>query len=451
MKSHYIPTSILILWFLSSCQSETTQPKGAKDSPSDKGDNGVDTDRPGDESGTNSDITGDTSSGSPEDTNPTGTCREWTGVDILVVIDNSSSMAEEQQILSSSIYTLINNLTHSPQADWPFSAVTDIRFGVTTTDLGLQFGESRSIAPTSVDSCRVLRGDDGQLLPIRPEITVINVESGQIDCTENHHCPAEFTCINGSCIAPGSIPTVNCSPTLADGLATTETSSPNDALATQAACLVQQGTYGCGVEQQLEASVRSLETNPHFLSKDHALAVIIVTDEEDCSIRDQSLFSTEEWTSGASHLLNVACNYPPINNTYLFDADRYRDTFVSLKGGESGVVFAAIVGVPPASDARCEGDGEQIQGCLNHTDMQIDIALFETMDGYEYTHLKPACTRTQGAAEITAARPGRRYVEVAELFGKNGYISSICNSNWSPAMTRIAEIIARQIDMPCEK
>ena len=40
-------------------------------------------------------------------------------------------------------------------------------------------------------------------------------------------------------------------------------------------------------------------------------------------------------------------------------------------------------------------------------------------------------------------------MKVAQEFRSNGYVYSICNEDWGPAMRNIAEIIARQITATC--
>jgi hypothetical protein len=222
------------------------------------------------------------------------------------------------------------------------------------------------------------------------------------------------------------------------------------------ACMGQQGTGGCGFEQQLESAVRGLEVNQSdFIVPSHLLAVLEVSDEEDCSINDPALFNTPEWLGSPDaykELVNVACNWhnEQMDNQYLFAAQRYRDMFIGFKDQQANaVIFAAIVGVP--QNDVCQGTGDAITGCLADQAMQYSPQQFhDEVNDVDYTHFAPACTRngTDGLP-ITEARPGRRFVEVANLFGANGYVYSICNQDWSPAMEQIAAIIAKQISSSC--
>jgi hypothetical protein len=243
--------------------------------------------------------------------------------------------------------------------------------------------------------------------------------------------------------------------------AETTSKSPNRSLTTQVACMAKQGTGGCGVEQQLEAAVMGIKNTPDFIADTHLLAVLVVSDEEDCSIESNGLFQTDEWLMGsaAGTLINVACNYPVENEQYLFAPESYYTRFVALKKNKpKAVIFAAIVGVPYDDSetgyvSPCQGDGVEIakKGCLADPAMQLEVWDFLDENGDPYKHFRRACTRHDDVSgeEVTGATPGRRYVEVAEKFASNGYVYSICNEDWGPAMSSIARIIARQIVATC--
>jgi hypothetical protein len=223
------------------------------------------------------------------------------------------------------------------------------------------------------------------------------------------------------------------------------TAVPNAALATQVSCLAQLGTDGCGFEQQLQAGIRALERPDQsaFLQGTHLLAVIVVSDEEDCSIKFAELFQTSQWKEG----LNTACNYPQSNeDNFLFDADYFYSKLIGLKGNRANaVVFAAIVGVPMGDNSPCQGAGDTIDGCLGDPSMTYTPATFtRPEDDVEYVHFQPACIRTnEDGVELTQARPGRRYVKVAQKFGCTGFVYSICNADWSEPMSEIARRIAK--------
>ena len=363
----------------------------------------------------------------------------YAGADLLVVIDNSISMAEEQQTLATGFFALINALTRPvSKAAWPYPPLENMRLAVVTSDMGLQYGENRQTSTKAgvIDSCFDLRGDDGEFMEIR--VNAVRIEDGVISCTEGGgQCPMGFTCDQNRCVAlSGNM--VSC-PAMAGGTISDNPADLNGTFALQAACLIQQGTNGCGMEQQLEAGVRGLERHPEFLKPDHVLAMLVVSDEEDCSIEDAALFTTPEWQSGIGDHLNIACNIDD-NGQYLISPAEYRQRLADLKGDMYGLVFGAVVGVPP--EDRCQGNGFEIRECLDHPKMKQTVGVYETGEGREYTHFDPACTRSENGVEVTAARPGRRYVEVARHFGSFGVVFSICNRDWHPALESLADAIA---------
>ncbi len=395
----------------------------------------------------------------------------FTGIDLLVVVDNSGSMAEEQEILATNIYSFVQTLT-SPIAAAGAShpGVENIRVALASSDLGLQYGTPPSTegfpfgdraVPTCTDGYPT--GDDGRFHTAMP--ATVTLASGVISCAKDMaDCPDGWSCSSGSCVSPsGQAESVNC-PQIAGQQDWLEVAAgeQNPAMALQAACLSQLGTDGCGVEQQLEASVRALsreDAQRSFLVEDHLLVVLVVTDEEDCSIADQGLFYSPEWQSGtfvdtsnpSSGLLNTACNLPASNEDgYLFDPHRYWEELIALKNNRAdAVVFAAVVGVPTGLDMGCQGDGSELDGCLSRQEMKLEVTEFGAEMGVTYRHFAPACERYEGDHLVTSARPGRRFVEVAQQFGENGYVYSICNEDWTAAMRDVARIAAESTEMTC--
>lgn len=399
---------------------------------------------------------------------------QFDGVDLLVVVDNSGSMAEEQAILSTGFFTLVNSLTKPLLNDptWTYPAVDNMRVAVVSSDLGLSYGENRETAqsPSGVRSCESLQGDNGNFL-LSTELNIdvadneIKCEAATADGDGGGQCPVEFTCGNfdpatniGFCLAPGGVRTVACPPMAADpGYASTITGAFNPDLTTQVACMGKQGIEGCGFEQQLEAAVVGLSTHAEFIQDTHLLAVLVVSDEEDCSIQNPALFQTTEWLT--PQLQNTACNISPENEANLFPTTRYAEQFKALKGGlGNAVIFAAIVGVPLDADSieagqpECEGLGTEVAECLDNTSMIISSQEFtDAATGGTYIHFAPSCVRDNptSGTRITEARPGRRFVAVAQEFQQNSFVYSICNADWSPAMRSIAEIIAKNISSTC--
>jgi hypothetical protein len=385
------------------------------------------------------------------------------GVDMLVEVDNSGSMSEEQAILATGFYTLVNSLAN-PIPGWPYDPVDSIRIAVVTQDMGVSYGEDQSLpsedeTPASLQAY-INTGDNGKFQGINA--TSINVQSGVLKCGEGGaQCPSGWTCEDidgdtqiGTCQSDNT--SVTC-PALGASYAETTADAPNASLNAQAACLAQQGTGGCGFEQQLQGAAVALQRDDQqsFMKDSHLLAVILVTDEEDCSMEDApGLFATDECQDATK--LNIACNYGG-NDEYLFPTEYFYEVFVDAKqgaGGAGAVIFAAIAGVPwdeedSSGAAACQGTGDMIGSCLDQDAMQMSTYI-DNSSGTDLTKFNPACTRYDGDTLVTSAVPGRRYVELAtDYFNANSYVYSICNDDWSPAMENVARLIAAQIGGTC--
>ncbi|MEY4582698.1 MAG: hypothetical protein RL701_7401, partial [Pseudomonadota bacterium] len=212
-------------------------------------------------------------------------------VDLLFSVDNSGSMAEEQNALKEQFPRMISILTTGRRrADDPnpFPPAKDLHLAVVSSDMG-------AVGQKDVDGCDINGGDDGRLQ---------NVPRGSIGCQASY---PQFL----SYIAGRETPTQ---------------------IAQSFACIAELGIAGCGYEQQLEAPFKALwpseykdqrgntiTPNPYtflgttperrkgrgdlaapegslgFLRNDPArgpslLAVIVVTDEEDCSAQNTDHF-----------------------------------------------------------------------------------------------------------------------------------------------------------------
>jgi hypothetical protein len=378
----------------------------------------------------------------------------WAAVDVLLVVDNSGSMSEEQAVFATSVFKLVNSLVAPlPGSLWP--AADDVRVAVVSTDLGLQWGgnpyQDGDGWPSALPQGCSAVGDDGQFQVYGSGKTV-DLLSGAIPCDESGaQCPPGWDCEQigddgiGLCLEPNNIGTDQACPDLGDeDFAQTTGQDLNGLLAMQVACLSNLGTGGCGFEQQLQSAAVAVgrEDQAAFLREDALLAVIMVSDEEDCSIEDNALFLTPEVQNQGDKKVNIACNLDA-NEQYLYSPTSFYQRLVEAKQGRvSGVVFGAIVGVP--LDDACQGIGADIGTCLSHDDMQKTPIQEETSSGSTW-FFKPACNRMVGDTEVTKARPGRRFVSLAQDFQSGGYVYSICNEDWTPAMADLAAIIAERL------
>jgi hypothetical protein len=322
-------------------------------------------------------------------------------VDILVVVDNSGSMKEEQAALVANFPTLIDELMNP--TDPANHAVTDLSVGVVTTDMG-SFGYALNTCNNG--ALGYLGGDDGCFR------NTGSVEVG--GCLSSYPLFLQRNGLNA-----GSYPLAQ--------------------MGTDFRCIATLGTNGCGAEQQMEAARRALvdqtgvgRCNAGFLRPDSILAVLWVTDEEDCSVADPRLLDPDA-TSEFGHP-NIRCYF---NEDKLKRVDDMIGQLRALRPNPRDFVMAMIVGVP--RESICEGKGDELEGCLELPPMQY------VLDGTA-TQVAPSCSSPSGFGD---AYPARRFVQAAQLLGKNALVRSICNDDWRPAVRGILELIQGAVSDVC--
>jgi hypothetical protein len=376
-------------------------------------------------------------------------------VDILLVVTNSGWMYAEQEILSTNVFRLISEIV-DPLPDSEGPALTDsLRVAVVTSDLGLQWGDNPYQEgdgwPGELPAGCSNIGDDGEFQTYSSGKT-IDLQHNTIPCaTSAGQCPTGWTCSAtepdqvGTCQAPGGDGTNQACPGFDAVWAETPVGPPedlvtNDELAFQVACLTSLGTLGCGWEQPLQSAAIALkrEEQDNFVRDDALLVVIAISDDQECSIENNSLFGEDEIQNLDENKVNLACGLHP---QHLFPTQELLTDFAETKGGNlNAVLFAAVVGVP--IDDACQGRGDQIGGCLDHPDMELVEVQYE-----DWWHFQPACEpEFDDPYHPSKPRPGRRFVELAQELGENGYVFSICNDDWDPAMKGIAAMIADELN-----
>jgi hypothetical protein len=386
-------------------------------------------------------------------------------VDLLFVIDNSGSMKEEQARLCDALPRMLRILTSGdldsednggvPEQGKDFPAVEDLHVAVVSTDMGLP-GVEPSTDPEG--KCRAGFGDNGFF----------------------QHAPN-----------PAGDPDLTCPDGDYPLFLSYQQGQDIEKLAADLQCLTALGTGGCGYEMQLEAPLKALwpadpgnltaeqkdlgitfllDDPPHgdrehveFLrgttyhptqsDRPSMLAVILLTDEEDCSAGAKGKPLLLESAVGAFG----TCRY---NLDELYTVDRYVNAFRKLRPGqEQLVVFAAITGVPPTDPAEADFDGNS-DGTLDDDESQaffqalLDHPLMQETSSDGTPNWNPACTVTnpvfnpndpESEQFLTKAYPARRITEVARGFGANGVVQSICQEKYDGAFDRIIRAISSHL------
>ena len=348
-------------------------------------------------------------------------------VDLLIVVDNSASMAEEQVLLRAQLPNLIRALTTGalhPGDVETFRPLRDLHVGVVSSDLGLAGVELPSAG------CRADGGDNGALQHL---LTAA-------DCQDTY--PKFLSYVGHTSLGPLTDPVQ---------------------FGRDVACIGTLGNRGCGFEHQLEAPFKALSLMAQldgndalgFLRNDvndgiSMLGILIVTDEDDCS-----LSSTEQWESASPSDPNDVDPSCHAHKEWLHDLTRYYEGFRKLRPGREELVqFMALAGIPPdlvdqkrlaAVDFTLDDPSRRnafYDAILNDPRMQ------EQPDPQTEGKLKPSCTRTSPQGSATAYPP-RRIVELARLFDKYGMVQSICQHDFVPVVAPFINIIANELTEPC--
>lgn len=346
------------------------------------------------------------------------------GLDLLFLIDDSHSMAEEQANLVVELPRLFRVLTSGDRDGdgvEDFAPVTSIHVGVVTSDMGA--GPN-----TGVPTCARGLGDDGIL--------------------RNRSRVATAPCMGSY---PSGVFEFDADDSVADFAATL-------------GCVGAVGTGGCGFEQQLEAALKAVTPisgaewtvpgwspprfvsadgipdsvagqgdgpNQTFLRPDSALAVVLVTDEEDCSVRDYGLFVTAD-PRFMSVPLNLRCNtFGDPSLGILHPVVRYVDGFVGLRRDPRLLAFSVITGIPPETEAAAQV--HDYSAVLANPNM---IPRPNAMG----TNLEPSCATSSGVGY-----PPIRMVQTAAGLHARGAqvtLSSICTASFQPAMDRLVASLA---------
>ncbi|MBK7074630.1 MAG: hypothetical protein IPH44_20275 [Myxococcales bacterium] len=174
-------------------------------------------------------------------------------VDLLYVIDNAGSAGEAQWEVALSFGALVATLAHG------LGTQPDLHVGVISTDLGTRGVYFGPCSPPGRPA-----GDDGALLT-------------------NGCAGIDGTFLRDVARADGGRD-VNYTGALADRFS----------------CMARLGTGGCPFEAPLGALDRALEPgrNPGFLRPDATLAVVLVTNEDDCTFTDPAFFDPASTTLG---------------------------------------------------------------------------------------------------------------------------------------------------------
>lgn len=307
-------------------------------------------------------------------------------LDLLVVIDDTVDASAVQRRLVEALPDFVRSLV---RGDDPL--FRSVHVGVVSPDLGT--------AGFEVGSCRTSRyGDDGLLDPLRT--------AGCLD-------------------AP---PFVALRP---------------DAIEGPLECLLDRGTAGCGWEQPLEAALKAVtpsesslrfldgtfghgdRNNAGFLRAGAMLAVIVASNEDDCSTRDPS--ALDPFSPRYPESLPTRCW---LREDALHPTRRYVDGLLDGRD-PSDVAFLALGGLPRSAESMSPTD------VLTRPEMQLRV------NDVTPDRPQPACTD-----EEVEAYPARRLALVTDGLARRGapaLLRSVCRLRYDEPLDELRTAIARRM------
>lgn len=334
-------------------------------------------------------------------------------LDLLFMIDDSQSMAPLQQKMRTRLANFMDVLKNLP------GGLPDIHVAVVSSSLGAGiFSNVPGCAPNSAGNL------DGEF-------------QHSAVCTALHAGSSYLSSFKA-----------------ADG---TQVNNFDGDITDVFGCIANLGDHGCGFEHQLAATQLSLEramiagdTNSGFLRDDAYLAIVMLTNEDDCSVSGNStLFDPAQQTVSdyLGGLSSYRCNEfghlcdgqsPPhdvgslpqtlmscvSNETAtgrLVHVNDFIDFLFALKPANPEKIFVAAMAGPVTpyvvtANLTEFGAGEEPQPGIQHS-----------------------CSG--GTANSEYADPAVRIRQMVSAFGPNSYFGSICADDFGPTMESIAQVM----------
>jgi MYXO-CTERM domain-containing protein len=362
-------------------------------------------------------------------------------VDVLVMVDNSSSMTTMQQKMLAEFPVFVQTLSLIP------GGLPDLHLAVISSDMG---------APSDAE----------------------------IGCTDSGNGGNFFSQPEGPCTATGLQPGATFITDDATGATKNFSGADPAALSNVFQCIALLGSGGCGFEHQLASIARALGAdgspaptgNSGFLRPDAELAIVLLTNEDDCSapasISPLPIYSLNgaagnNLETPGGPLGNYRCNGAPYGGHLCKDPTAADPNALAQPPLD---VPADASGNPPTLTlADCESDDT---GSSELTTISSLIAGIKALKGptgpeivvgaimapatpytVEWTpgfgasnnELFPNIEHSCSVADGSFGDPPVRIAQFVQAFGDNGVTQSICDSSYAPAFSLIASKIASHL------
>jgi hypothetical protein len=347
-------------------------------------------------------------------------------VDLLFMIDDSSEMERGQANLIASVPSFMNALAASP------GGLPDLHVAVVTSDMGAGDGNSIGLCTKTGDAGVFRFAPTGGC-------AATNLSAGSTFITSTG----------------GAYPVTNFG---------------GGDIATELQCIMTVGATGCGFEHQLASVARALGAdgspppieNTGFLRPDAVLAIVLLTNEDDCSAPPGSpLFNP---TSSALASMygpteNFQCNewghlcYPPGGGARVrpsrFAPNNLATDVVTYSplGGPDNCVSAESQGMLMSVSAG--GFADWIKALKTDPANQILVAAFAgptteyavgwqtapTRDTGPWPNIRHSCEDTPS---LTWADPAVRLHQFVGEFGADGLFDTYCQADYGATLGALA-------------
>jgi MYXO-CTERM domain-containing protein len=340
-------------------------------------------------------------------------------LDVLFVIDNSSSMRLSQTNLTANFPAFMDTLQNLP------GGLPNIHVAVISSDLGAGDGTVPSCSRT---------GDEGKF----------------------HFAPQ----------APCTATTLQGGATFISNVGGAANYTAAD-ISTVFSCIAALGDTGCGFERPFSSVLRALGAdempapaeNQGFLRADALLAIVIVTNEDDCSARpDSDLYDFSTSSMSLASPLGPPGNFRCNEFGHLCDG-------VRPPRQAPGDEMSATTTLDNCTSAECDGSlvpvaefvarlralktapsSEIVVGAIagppTPYTVQWNAPSIVDTSCNQATCPWPSIAHSCTSADGSFADPGVRITDWVHAFGANGIASSICDTNFGPALQQIAARIS---------
>ena len=349
-------------------------------------------------------------------------------VDLLFLIDDSSSTERKQENIICNFPKLVDTLERIP------GGLPDLHVGVVSSNMG-----SGTFTLSNCDS------KDGAFQAAPHPV--------RIDCSQYGGAPLDTT----GCTGPAGRGYI-------DYRSSADNNVGGQPLATAFSCVAALGSKGCGFEQPLQAVARSLErskdpkdaVNAGFLRDDALLVVVVLTDEDDCSLPADSWLADRRDGEGISSPLGplefrctdrgFLCGgqHPPRNGAgqplacqpddgaFIDDPKHALLPVADLVRRVKAVKPDRTIVEAIAGPAPPDGEFKVVQ--------RVD-----PMTGASSPALGPSCT---GGPGIGDGAPAVRVQRFLEAFDSQKRIVNICQRSFAASLDSIARLIEKGLK-PC--